>query len=673
MTGVALSFVHHANQLVITDGYANRDGISRVCAGYVHVLELHRKYGIPASLHLSGTLLEAMLWHAPEQFAEIRRLVGSTGIRLVGGTYSEPIMPTLSPEMNRLQIATMTELIAEHFPQDRTRIRTAWLPERVWSPELHSIFTDPSPVQGPFDRVLVDDRLLTTRSATQSGPFHWEDRRQPPDYRPDMVDPDSLRPRTVMADGRPLTMVPICSYLRYLFPPRSARQWDFLHRMLADLAERSSDGEPVLLVYADDMERAAGVGGWEPAIEDYEHLLAWLATGELVHPVDMDTWLDSHHFPETAPVRAGSYHELEVDWGAGADFTGWSGDPQWAPYAELLTSVETMIRTAERRVSCRDAAAEPLSLAYRLLMLGQHETAWRDPVSGCVDGMRRHLAPWVRATAAHAALARPLVTAAYWSADGGCIPHAEQIDIDGDGESELVLADAHTWCVISPRRGARVTLMCRSDSSGCPVIVGNPADHWNFQEELHRFMDEPAAHPGALTEHDCPHDEWFARPSRCSEGVIVHLYRRGDAEWSRRYALLAGIPGLVARIHLTAPGGVIDNFLTPDYLRALTRGERGIPLQGTCFTGREYRDRSSWIGFDPAQAIAGVEDNAAAGHGHLVRLSPIGTTVDCIIGSGPVTDHEVRTWLELARTLPDREPLHESTEADPDALAGEMR
>ncbi len=665
MARIALAIVHHANQLVITDGYSHRDGISQVCAGYLNVLELHRAYGIPMSLHLSGTLLESMLWHQPDQFARIRNMVGGRRIELVGGAYSEPIMPTLSPAMNRLQLATAADLMIEHFGMDAAAMPTAWLPERVWSPELFDIFTDPALRCGPYRRVLVDDRILAAQGTEPFDPSGWRDRNRAPVYRPGMVDPDLLRPRTVVVGERRLTMVPICSYLRYLFPPRSDRQWDFLRDMLTDLADRAEEGEPILLVYADDMERSAGVGGWEPAIAEYERLLAWLAASELVEPVELDSWLDRHHFTERGPVPAGSYHELEIDWGAGSDFTGWSDDPQWLPYADLLGSVESAIRDAQRQSGWHRGARELLAVAYRLLLIGQHETAWRDPVFGCLDGTRRHLAPWVRATAAHAALARPLVAAAYWAAGGGCAPRAEQVDIDGDGESEVVLASDRMWCVVSPRWGARLTLMCQRDGSGCSVVVGNPADDWNYQEELHRFMDVPAAHPGALTDRDKPHDEWIARHTHWPHGAAVDLLRPGDTTWSRRYALLAGVPGLVVCLRGMDPGSTIDNFLTPDYLEALSSGDQGTPLGGSRFAGWQHGNRSSWLGFDPEQVTTAMDGETAAGHGHLIGVSLTGTHAEMIIGAGPATDQQIATWLAQARTIVDME-LWQEPAGDPD-------
>src|SRR3712207_8721122 len=62
---VPLALVHHANQYLIANGYDNREGIAEIVEGYAAALRLHEKYGIPANLHLSGTLIETLAWHYP--------------------------------------------------------------------------------------------------------------------------------------------------------------------------------------------------------------------------------------------------------------------------------------------------------------------------------------------------------------------------------------------------------------------------------------------------------------------------------------------------------------------------------------------------------------------------------------------------------------------------------
>lgn len=75
MHKVSLALVHHANQYVISDGYAERKGISEVLGlsahqrGLLPLLQMHLRYGVPLNLHLSGTLIETIAWHHPEVFS----------------------------------------------------------------------------------------------------------------------------------------------------------------------------------------------------------------------------------------------------------------------------------------------------------------------------------------------------------------------------------------------------------------------------------------------------------------------------------------------------------------------------------------------------------------------------------------------------------------------------
>jgi hypothetical protein len=68
---VPLTIVHHANQYQITDGYDNRQcscillGPVEGKSGLAWIIELHRRYEIPANLHLKGTLSEAVAWQQP--------------------------------------------------------------------------------------------------------------------------------------------------------------------------------------------------------------------------------------------------------------------------------------------------------------------------------------------------------------------------------------------------------------------------------------------------------------------------------------------------------------------------------------------------------------------------------------------------------------------------------
>src|SRR5439155_6032384 len=98
--------------------------------------------------------------------------------------------------------------------------------------------------------------------------------------------------------------------------------------------------------------------------------------------------------------------------------------------------------------------------------------------------------------------------AAEWFVGRDGAAHAEIADIDGDGEQELVLKNDQLVAVFAPLRGGRLTfLFDLMGPSGC-LVIGNMSDDWNLQEELHRYMDCPRNHPGALADVGHEHDRY---------------------------------------------------------------------------------------------------------------------------------------------------------------------
>ncbi|MBY8889263.1 hypothetical protein K7472_31130 [Streptomyces sp. PTM05] len=658
----AMAFVHHANQLVIGDGYADRDGISEICRGYERVLTLHHDHGVPAALHLSGTLIEALAWHRPEFLHRVRQAVAEGCLTLLGGPYSEPIMPLLAAESNRRQLITMADLLERHLGVPEGAVPTAWLPERVWHPSLMRVLTDPGLPGGGYRRALVDDRLFHddvgggARSAAENpGPYEWHNAL--PSSVAGLVDPALTVARTVPGP-RPLELIPINSFLRYLIPARTPDHLRLLDEFVEDLRGRAADPGASLLVYADDLERTAGVAGWEAALDSYERVVRWAASpAGPVHPVHLDTWLDKHPPPVNPVPSAGSYHELAVAWSAGETYQGWAGSPEWQPYQRLIDDTGALVTAARDR----PADSRLLDLAERLVMVGMHETAWRD---ASPEG--RHLAPWVKAVASHSRLARPLVAAARWSAaQAPSMPCAALVDVDGDGDEELLLAGQTVWALVSPGEGGRVCLLAHrpashpGDQSGnkAALIVGNPIDHWNFQEELHRFMDVPPGHPGALTEPTFRHLAWAPRqPKRHAHAVTVDLHPRSDTPQAgtRRYAVLDGVPALAACLRAGSASRPLDveSALVPDYLRALLNGRAGLRRTGGHgWAGWSLGDRTCWVGYDPLQACSIPPRWTAAGHSCPFALRSCTGHLDVLIGAGPVTDSHLASWLDTSRAV----------------------
>ena len=305
-TPLPLALVHHANQFLITDGYANREGITSLVRGYRALLELHEKYRFPLNLHLSGTLIEATAWHHPEFLQLVRRLRESGIVHLVGGTCAENVLTAFDDDFNRRQLEELLWLYEQHLGCPPEEVDTCWIPERVWDTDkLAGLLTNPDLANGGYRYVLLDDRLLYPTGGTYAG----SDRERFDDTAPDRPPPaDALRPYRI-AGGHGLEVVPMSTRIRQWVPPDSKEQWRNLTRT-TDLT--TAPGDDMVLVYADDMEKAAGVGPWtSTALSRYEAFLRWVAGHPTLLPVALSPWLaERRREPATRTIEAGTFVEL---------------------------------------------------------------------------------------------------------------------------------------------------------------------------------------------------------------------------------------------------------------------------------------------------------------------------------------------------------------------------
>ena len=602
--------LHHANQLLVTDGYTHRDGITPVADAVVELVRLHERLAVPTSLHLSGTLIEALAWHRPDVLDLVKALTAEGLLEAVGGAYGEPVLPVISERAVARHLRVTAEVMERHLDVVPT---SAWVPERVWTPRTGQLLADAG-----YTRTALDDRLLLPpgeRAAFDAtGPWHT---------RPTALREDLCRPVLDASSG--LVVAPITSALRYLVPPRGRQDLDLLAELTAPL------GPDDVLVYADDLERTCGVAGWEPAMERYEQFLTWLAGTSGLIP----TRLDELTTPTgTTQVHAGTYYELAHDHGAGEDYLGWSADPRWAPYAAIVDGVEHDVDAAPPD----DRAT---ALAERLLLVAQHETAWQDVAA---DGQRAP-APWACATASHARDARPVLHAGRWARAGGCEPTATVVDVDGDGTDELVLADRDIWCLISPQAGGRLTLVAVREDDQARVIVGNALDHWNFQSESHRFMQQPPAHPGAFAAHDAENAAWTVELVESDAHAARAVLSHGPAV--RRIAVTGG------RVVLCSQGTGpqdIESLLLPDYLETVRAGRSAMTVEeGPGWAAVRQNGAATWTGWGHdgrrAQARYGL-----AAHGLPVAVSGTGH-LDLLIGTGPLPGHIAREIDGLSEGL----------------------
>lgn len=680
MTAAPIAFVHHANQFVITDGYADRDGISVTAAGYDAVLSLHVELGVPAALHISGPVLEAIAWHRPALLVRLRQHLASGLVTLIGGTYGENVMPLSSPRHNRRQLRAFHDLVEDLLEVPRRRLRTAWVPERVWAtgscaPPLR----DADATGVGYQRVLLDDRLAhplcdgrypgSTREAFDAaGPYRWHSDGFPASAR-GRLHAGSLAPYRI-ADGDGLVAVPIASHLRYLVPPHDPDHLRLLTELAED-AQRAPEGS--VLVFADDLERVAGVAGWEQGLERYARFLRWLTRSDALQPVALDDWCDRVDPAPEIPVEAGTYYELAHQHGAGEDYGRWAGDPRWRPYAERLDRVEAALEQTEED----GADAGLCALAERLVLLGRHETAWQDPDP---DGGRAP-APWVQATAAHAADALPVLAAARWAAAPP--PHGLRVlvtDVDEDSNDEVILSSDRLFAVLSPRHGGRLNLLVRRDTDTdttprAVVVVGNPADHWNFQTQLHQHMQTPPNHPGALAVLGTEtHRHDLGRVEVTSQTAVVELVDvepGPDRGLTKQVLLTADGTAVVVCVRRSGLPGELRTTvaLSPDYPALLRAGRHHTALShGRTWWGAGTAAVDAWVAHDPAEHTGHlVATSPTTGHALVGAVDGCGRHLHLVLGTGPVDDETGPALIAAADSR-----LHPAPLPDPTRKAAAM-
>ena len=235
------------------------------------------------------------------------------------------------------------------------------------------------------------------------------------------------------------------------------------------------------------------------------------------------------------------------------------------------------------------------------------------------------------------------VAAAEWFARRDGAAHVEAADIDGDGEPELVLKNDKLFAVFAPLRGGRLTflfdLMGRSGS----LVIGNVSDDWNLQEELHRYMDCPRNHPGALADVGHEHDRY--------EPVVLDPHDDEVRVWLRNQEPESRLYGVEKRLSLAADAGHLcvtyvltkawgrlstEVCFSPDYHRLLRHGRDGIAaFQGNDLKGWGNDGALVWARINPEEfTIWDKPYQAECGHGINLRITSFSRNFHIELGVG---------------------------------------
>ena len=647
----SFALVHHANQYLITTGYDNREGIEAIvgadgrASGFTHILRLHERFVIPLNLHVSGTLLEAIAWHAPEFLRELRRILATGLVELVGSCYGQNIMRFFGAEYNRRQLNEELELYRMHLGVDPREVKTFWPPERVWDTRrMAPVLRDARLVNDGYRYVILDDRLLLD----PNDPLN-------PRHRYDETgawDPDLFRMHEI-EDGMGLIAFPIGTRLRRSIPPQQEDDWRQAQSDLEGLLVHAADNgeEDLLAIYADDMEKVSGIGEWGGGgPERYESFLSWLAENRAwLHAVRLTEWASQATVSDKRRIERGTFQELAVDFDAGEGYERWYLAPDWAPYRGYFNWAESKVKAAV------ESGGDPslLQLAEKQLLVANWETAWHTPATGPhgdadVNG---HASPWAKALTSHSRHAGVTAEAAIWMKERDGKAHVSAIDIDNDGENEIVLRNQQLFAVIVPRFGGRVVGMYSLAGARGAMVVGNPCDDWNWLEELNRYMDVPRNHPGAFADVGLEHEEYSAR-ILTSDGDSVAVELSSATGLVKRFELQAVSPAL--SVTYTVPAAIehlsTEFALSPDYLELLRCGADCLqPWQEDGLRGYRTRDIGVWL--KPQVAVDWEEPHQpTCGHAVMQRLGSTARSFRIDVGVVDFNDRNV------AAETADKEP-----------------
>jgi len=281
---------------------------------------LLRHPAIKAALHYSGPLLEMLCADHPLIIDQIKVLLERGQIELIGGAWWEAILPIWPREDQLVQLQLSKERLKVLFDCDP---QFAWLPERVWEPQLAETL-----LQSDYKGTFLDDNGLLNAGASQ--------------YDLHRVNHTAQGLKVLSIDAR----------LRQLIPWRSPAE---ILEYLSGLHQKDYQS---IAVFADDAEKFGSWPGTFQLIYEENYLDDLLTTLE-----KNGNWLQtilpsSCDIPEQAPLEIPptSYPEM-LEWSGG----NWRNFLE--RYQESRDMDETVLRaprTAESlshllKAQCNDA------------------------------------------------------------------------------------------------------------------------------------------------------------------------------------------------------------------------------------------------------------------------------------------------------------------------------
>ena len=450
----------HCHQPVGNFGWVIEKATAGSYRPLLQALARHPK--VPFVLHVSGPLLEWWEQHAKDVVALVAAAVARGQAELMASGLYEPILPAI-PRRDRIdQVRLHRAWLKERFGAD---VGSLWLTERVWEPTLPSDL-----VPAGIRSVLVDDSHFEGAGLA----IESLDGAYATEYQ-----------------GKVVKLFPISQALRYLIPFKPVGE------IVAFLKERHAAGQR-LLVFGDDGEK---FGLW-PGTQEWVYGAGWLEqflaaleeNGDWLQPttraeaeralptagrvyLPTSSYFEMGHWSLPPPAQLAldalvkQVAKLGLETQARPFLRGATWRNFLARYPEANRLEQRMVRLSEQTRAFGLRPPEGMSSlaqlhpAVRALFRGQCNCAYWHGVFGGL------YLPFLRDALVDELLeGRARLEALRGDHEGAAA--AESLDVDCDGEAEVVL-DGHGWSAwIAPARGGLVELL----------------DHWPTRRNLSNVL-----------------------------------------------------------------------------------------------------------------------------------------------------------------------------------------
>ena len=133
-------------------------------ASYNRLIKTLRKHkNLKFNLHISGTLIQSLLWYNPETIDLIRAGVKDGQFEILGSTYSQNLLYSTDNESNQLQIKRHKEIIKDVLGVTPIGF---WNAERTWNQKMAEIITE-----NGYKYTFIEDKTMKKSGSSGSEYF----------------------------------------------------------------------------------------------------------------------------------------------------------------------------------------------------------------------------------------------------------------------------------------------------------------------------------------------------------------------------------------------------------------------------------------------------------------------------------------------------------------------